>query len=190
MSRKEIRAIIDKLTDYVTKRTKTLGAKVDAGEITTAAFNVEMRELLKSAHIIAASVGKGGRQQMTFSDWGKVGRKLNWQYKYLDRFTKKLERKVLSKANTVNRARTYVNAVYISYAQMFQESQMVSLEPSGDQTKDENILVRLITNSDEGCPECAADEAEGWMKPEDMQELGTRICGDFCRCTLEFGDEL
>lgn len=190
ISRREVKRLIDNLTDFIRKDATRIASKFDAGSITAAEFASEMRGLLKSGHIVAASVGKGGRQRMTSSDWLRVGRKIKWQNGYLEKFARKLESGTLSRASTLNRARAYVNSVYISYAETFFDAQVEPIEPRGDQTKDENILVRLVTNSEEGCPECAADEDEGWMKPEDMTELGGRICGDFCRCTLEFSDEL
>ena len=51
------------------------------------------------------------------------------------------------------------------------------------------MLCRLITNSQEGCQECADDEAAGWVDVNDMKEIGTRECGDFCKCDIEFEDE-
>lgn len=189
VSRNELRGLIDKLTTHVEKEAAKLAKSYTAKRISLAEFHTGMRELLKSAHIVASTVGRGGRAMMTQADWGRVGAKVKWQFSYLEKFTRKLGAGRLSEALSASRARAYASSIYISFANSFQESQVEKLEPSGDQTKDENILVRLITNSEEGCPECAADEALGWMKPEDMGELGSRICGDFCKCTLEFSDE-
>lgn len=191
ISRRQIKAVIDKLTEHVRRDAGRIASRFDAGSITAAEFASQMRELLKAGHIVAASVGRGGRALMTASDWGRVGRKIAWQNGYLAKFERKLTTGTLSKANTLNRARAYTNSIYISYAQTFQESQAEIFEPDADKViTDQNMLCRLIQNSEEGCAECSADADEGWMPVADMAELGSRICGDFCRCEIEFEDEL
>src|SRR4051794_29213656 len=107
VSRQEIRKLINDLLDSVRSDAAKLAAKFDSGEITATEFADSMRELLKSAHIVASSVGRGGLDMMTASDWGRVGSKLQWQYKYLDKFARKLDSGVLSKANSESRARSY-----------------------------------------------------------------------------------
>lgn len=190
ITRRELKELIDRLTRYVSRQATQIASRFDAGEITAAEFAVEMRELLTAGHIVAASVGRGGRALMDAADWGRVGAKIRWQNGYLEKFARKLERGSLTKANTVSRTRSYVNSIYISYGRTFQESQAEVLEPGGKIVTDENMLCRLVQNSEEGCAECAADADEGWMPVGEMGEIGSRICGDFCLCLIEFEDEL
>lgn len=190
VTRRELKARIDNLTEYVSKEASRIAVSFDAGDISAAEFVSEMRELLKSGHIVASSVGRGGLDLMEAADWGKVGAKIRWQYGYLDKFARKLERGTLSKANTLNRAKSYVNSIYISYAEAFQKSQSEVLELGGKVVTDENMLCMLVQNSEEGCPECTADADAGWMPVSEMEELGSRQCGDFCRCEILFEDEL
>lgn len=185
-SRAEMRGEIDKLTDHVKRNAKRLAESVHAGEITDAEFVNAMRELLKSGHIIAASVGRGGRDRMSASDWGRVGRKLRWQYKYLDKFARRIAADTISGIASANRSQLYASALHISYY----DSVYIDYA-TGERPVDEDgneILVRLIQNSAEGCEDCAADAGEGWMPVDLMAELGTRICGDYCKCDLEFSD--
>lgn len=178
-----VRGEIDKLTEYVAKEAARLAQAHKAGG-SLIEFETGMRELLKSAHIIAASVGKGGRARMTQTDWGRVGAKIKWQNGYLSKFARKIERGAVSELATISRAKSYASSIYISFAKTFHESQTEFVAEGKNPA-----LVRLVTNSEEGCVECASDEAEGWMSVDDMKELGTRICGDFCKCDLEFSDE-
>ncbi len=189
----ELRGLIDKLTAFTQKEAREIAHRYTGGEITLVEFETQMQGLLKSAHIVAATVGRGGRSLMDAADWGRVGAKIKWQYQYLAKFVRKIASGRVSDPLTASRAQAYASSIYISYARTFMESQTETIEPppdNGHPVTDENILVRLITHSDEGCDECAADEAEGWMRPEDMGEIGTRICGDFCKCELEFSDEI
>lgn len=184
VSRLAVRAEIDKLTEHVAKEAARLAKSYSSGGLTLTQFETSMRELLKSAHIIAASVGKGGRIRMTQADWGRVGAKIKWQNGYLSKFARKIGKGSISEIASASRARSYASSIYISFAGTYRESQTEFVEGGKNPA-----LVRLITNSEEGCQECADDEAEGWMSVDDMKELGTRICGDFCKCDLEFQDE-
>lgn len=190
VSRRETRVLIDKLSDFVRKQSGLIAKRFDNGEINASQFNVEMRELLKAGHIVASTVGRGGRSQMTVSDWGRVGRKIRWQYQYLDKFTRKLENGKLKIANTGYRAKQYVNAIYISYANSYSVAQQDFIDRGGDNNPQVEMLCRLVQNSQEGCVECSADAEDGWMPVSEMGEIGSRICQDFCLCEIIFEDEL
>jgi len=188
ISRRILREKIDKLLDHTKSEATKIARKFDAGTINAAEFEVLMRELLKSSHIVSGVVGRGGRERMTQSDWGRIGAKIAWQNGYLAKFARKLSAGTLSKAATANRARSYVGAVYTSFAEgnaaAYQEAKELGVvEPDA-------IQVRLVTTANESCAECEADEAAGWMNPDDLAELGTRICGDWCKCFIEFSDEI
>ncbi len=190
LSRRALRTLINKLTKFTKKEATRIAARFDAGSITAEEFNLEMRELLKDAHIVAATIGRGGRERMTVADWGRVGEKLRWQYGYLDNFTRKLGRGTLKIANTENRARQYVSSVYVSYARSLQAAEKEFIDRGGDTNPEREMLCRLVQNSKEGCEECTADAEAGWMPVSEMGEIGTRICGDFCLCEIEFEDEI
>jgi len=184
ITRREVRAEIDKLLQEVEKTAARYGKSLQGADISLAEFEAGMRELLRSAHIVAASVGRGGRDLMTLSDWGKVGAKIAWQNRYLEKFARKIERGTLSEASIANRAKSYSSAIFVSFSDTYQKAQTEFVEDGKNP-----ILARLVTNSQESCAECASDEAEGWMSVDDMKEIGTRICGDFCLCDIEFSDE-
>lgn len=189
--RAEVRAEIEKLITHVQRESARIANRYQAGSITIGEFETSMRELLKAGHLIASSVGRGGRAQMSQADWGKVGSKIKWQYEYLSKFARRLATGKLDKAYSANRARSYASAIYISYSNGRAAAEQEFINNNGGKDADgSKIQVRLVTNSAEGCQECADDEAAGWMDPEDMGELGSRICGDFCKCTLEFEDEV
>lgn len=190
VSHSETRTQIDKLIDFVEKEAARIAERYwTSKNIVT--FEIEMRELLKAAHIVAASVGRGGRSRMTAADWGRVGQKIKWQYDFLAKFARKIATGKIMRIASTARARSYASAIYISYAKTFKESQTEGSGGNGNRPNGQaEMLCRLITNSVEGCSECAADEDEGWIPVSEMKELGDRICGDFCRCVIEFEDEI
>jgi hypothetical protein len=185
VSRLEVRNEINGLLQFVEQQAASLGKRFNGGEVSRANFENSMRELLRSAHIIAASVGKGGRSQMTQADWGRIGAKIKWQYGYLDKFAKKLDWGILSESAAAARAKSYASSIFVSFSNNFQEAQTEFV--AGGKNP---LQARLIQNSEEGCAECTADAAEGWMSVDDMGEIGSRLCGDFCKCDIEFSDDL
>jgi hypothetical protein len=172
--------LIDKLLGATKREAKRISAKLDAGTITLEQWRESMATLLRNAHIVAASVGRGGVDRMTSADWQKVNKKVQWQYGYLALFAKAIAAGVV--VNIGARAAKYASAVFVSYSSAFRESQIES--------KTDKMLCRLVTNSKEGCSECADDEAAGWMPVDEMSEIGSRICGDYCLCQIEFEDEI
>jgi hypothetical protein len=180
ISRSATRAEVDKLTDVVRRTAANIGERYAKGSISLAQFEIEMRDLIKSGHIVAASVGRGGRIRMTQADWGKVGSRLKKEYGYLGRFVRKLEKGTLAKPFTANRAKKYSSSIVMSYHEMALQEQTL------DSVSD--VKVRLIQHSKEGCEECTADAAEGWMAVEDFTLIGERLCQNFCLCDAEFSD--
>lgn len=141
-----------------------------------------MATLLRASHVVAASVGSGGYNRVTEERWRKVEKKVTWQGGYLFKFGAAIA--VASVVGTVAaRAAKYASAVFVTFSNAFQEAQTAG--------KDEKeMLCRLVQNSKEGCPECNADAAAGWMPVSEMGEIGSRECGDFCLCEIEFEDEV
>lgn len=177
---REVRAQIDKLTAFVQQEARALAAQFEAGRITLAEFELGMRELLKSGHIIAASVGRGGRKRLTQADWGRVGAKVKWQYEFLAKFTRKIGQGKISKILTANRAQKYASALRITFYQTF------GIEREGDP---DTPRVRRILNAQESCEECVAYADMGFIPVDEMPELGELECGDFCKCDLEFEND-
>ncbi len=56
------------------------------GTLTLAAWQEAMAGEMKPLHVGAAAMGRGGWQQMTYSDWGWTGHELRNQYGWLRNF--------------------------------------------------------------------------------------------------------
>ena len=140
-----------------------------------------MISLLKSAHIAAAATGRGGLDRLTADDWGRIEKKVTWQASYLPRFGAAIVAGVVAGAVLLRRAGSYGASPYISFSSARSKAAKATGKP---------MLCRLVQNSKEGCEECTADADAGWMPVDDMGELGSRICQDFCLCHIEFEDEV
>lgn len=189
-SRSELRRMISRLIGGVQTKTREIASEFHSGKINEAEFMIQMRDLLKAGHTIAASIGKGGLQQMRPSDWGVVGNKIRWQYKYLERFARVIAADAITGLASSNRAALYAEALHTTfYNFVLRNAEERGIDrdvPIGTDGKE--LMVRLIQHSQEGCEDCINDADAGWMPIDEMQLLGSRACGDFCKCEFEFSD--
>jgi len=182
VSREQVQAAIDALTDHVGKQAAIIAKRYESGVINLPQFEIDMRALLKSGHIVAASVGKGGRARMTQSDWGALGNRIKSEYAYLGKFSRSIAAGRISKILTSRRAALYSAAIRITFHQQYAKEQKAIRD--GEQEK-----VRRTLNAAESCIECVYYAGLGFIPLDEMPELGTLECGPFCRCHLEFENE-
>ncbi|HXG85092.1 MAG TPA: hypothetical protein VNI84_13815 [Pyrinomonadaceae bacterium] len=176
VSPREVRKTIDKTFETVKKDMRVLGEALTTGGIDLRTFQTLMREQLKISHSLAASIGRGGRRQMSLSDWGKVGGGLKKQYAYLNKLSAQIEKGLVSDVQIINRAAAYSHGVRLAYYGM-----TTIAETAGDAT-----VCRRIIQSKEGCKECAYYASLGFIPIDEMPEVGSLICGVFCLCEIQF----
>jgi len=85
--------------------TDTLADLVTQGRLSPPDWRDMMREEIKREYIRQYLLGIGGRDQMTFEDWGRLGGMLKEQYGYLEGFYKEIDK--LSEGQVAVRARMY-----------------------------------------------------------------------------------
>lgn len=178
----ELSLLITKLTDTTKRQAKLLSQKLERGDMTLAEWTAAMATLLTSAHIVAATVGRGGRKRMTDADWRKVRSKAEWQQGFLPRFGRAIVAGVVAGAALLNRARMYGDPPFVSFSSAYKESQ-------GESSGGKEILVARELNAKESCDDCEALAALGYIPLDEMPEIGEDTsCGDFCKCFLIFTD--
>jgi len=182
--RVKVRDEVRKLTTHVQNEAGKIAKSHLAGTISLTEFHSRMAETLKAGHLVAAAIGRGGFARMNQSDWSRVGSKIAWQSGFLAKFVNKIDSGILSPKLTNYRAGLYASALWTTYNQTMMQTMKEETSVGKNPER-----CRLITNSEEGCLECAADEAIGWMSVDDMGEIGSRLCGDFCKCEIEFEND-
>lgn len=95
--------------------TATLAGYAAEGSLSAADWMTMMRDEIKLEHIRQYTLGIGGREQMTFSDWGKVGSQIKEQYTYLRGFADEVAAGTLTEAEIANRISMYVNSAREAY---------------------------------------------------------------------------
>ena len=77
------------------------------GEVRIDRWVLDFRQRLKKTYIDQYVLSRGGRQAMTQSDWGRVGRMLRDRYGYLNRFAEDIKTGSLSNKQIAARGELY-----------------------------------------------------------------------------------
>lgn len=96
-----------------------LAGQLANGDITIQRWVADMRQSVKETYIAEYMLARGGRHNMTQSDWGRLGNMLRNQYGYLDRFAQEIAAGNLSQAQIAARAKMY----FASATQAFERAQ-------------------------------------------------------------------
>jgi hypothetical protein len=89
-----------------------LSEKMFVGDVSIGEFEESMKRLIRELHTSVAAIYKGGWDQMTWEDWGRLGPVLKEQYKYLHGFAQAIadNRDTISLRAIQARAHMYGNA--------------------------------------------------------------------------------
>ena len=86
ISDKDIQKLLNLRVNIFYDKSDKLSEQVFTGDLTIGAWEEAMRAELRQLHSSAAAIAKGGWDQMTSADWGRLGTPLREQYKYLHGF--------------------------------------------------------------------------------------------------------
>ena len=152
-----------------------LASLAASGKLSAADFGLLARAEIKQDYLTQYMLGIGGRDQMTPSDWGTVGRQLRDQYGYMDGFVKDLADGKLTEAQIQARMRMYVNASREAYEKAAEKSAKKAGFTEEKWTVDTSL---------ENCPDCLAYQAEGWQEIGYFPEPGSgeTQCLSNCGC--------
>jgi hypothetical protein len=136
----------------------------------------QMASVIKRGHVAAMSIAKGGREQVTQSDWGRTAQIVRTQYDYLYRFARQLEDGRPVHGGTIARAKMYALAATGTYENQLRRD---DLDAGYD-------VERRILHSVNPCRNCVKYAAMGWQSAGVLPGIGQRCqCLTRCRCTFE-----
>lgn len=171
-----VRADLDQYIANKAPRFDALANQLRNREISLADWQLQMRNEMRAMHNAAAMVAKGGREQMTPADWGRVGRELRDQYGYLDKWAAQIangEAPLDGRANV--RAKLYGQAARGTYEQ---ERRAVA----ADKGNDEEMRILHAKESCKGCISFAGY----WAPLGALPKIGSQDCTTNCLCTFEY----
>ncbi len=114
-------------TNIFNNEVDSLAERMYTGEISVGQWEESMKKLTRELHTSTAAIGKGGWDQMTPADWGRLGPVMKEQYRYLHNFAEKIaeERDTISLQTIKARAHMYGNAAH-NTAYMIEAGQVLS----------------------------------------------------------------
>lgn len=89
-----------------------LSEKMFTGQISIGTWEESLKKAIRELHTSVAAIGKGGWDQMTWADWGRLGPVMKEQYRYLHGFAEHVaqNRESISLSAIQARAHMYGNA--------------------------------------------------------------------------------
>lgn len=169
-------ALDDAIITNAAKDVRALTQQLRAGEILLSEWETAMRVQIKASQLSAASLARGGFDQMTQADFGRVGRAVRDQYAYLARMSAQIADGTQRMDGTVlRRAEMYVAAAREAY-----ERQQLVEDKARGLTEE-----RSVRGASDSCDECVELEARGWVESGTTPLPGQRICRTNCACLIE-----
>jgi hypothetical protein len=180
VSQKAVRTAIDNAIRNAQKRITAQTIRMQKGQLGLGAWQNEMRENIKQIHLYSAAAGKGGWAQLTQSDLGRVGRELQKQYGFLDKFARGLENGTIKNDGRVlPRARLYGS----QGRGTFHLAEREEKKAAGFRQE------RSVLGAAEHCSDCVAEANRGWVPIGSIKPIGQRQCGGNCKCRIVYRDK-
>ena len=176
VSRVQVRVGIDRALQAAQREVVALGRQLQRREITLQAWELAMRRATKDLHLYSAAAARGGWGQLSPTDFGRVGRVMRDQYRYLANFSKQLEAGLPKDGRFTRRVELYAQAGRTIYEQTHQQT----MREAGMNE------VRSVLNPAVHCRSCIEEADKGWGPIGHVRPIGTRDCLSRCHCTLEF----
>lgn len=154
---------------------QSLTQQLYSGQISLAGWQIAVATELKDAHLAQAMFAAGGKANMGFAEYGRVGQTLREQYGFLDRFAQDIAAGRVSPAQALARVNLYGNATTQSYWGQYAQNHRGKL-----------FYYRL--SASEHCGDCVAREAGNPYTFETLKGYpgdGSTQCKANDRCTLE-----
>jgi hypothetical protein len=187
ISAPQARDILDRTLDNAADPVRELAAQLREGNIALEDWRLAMQQQIKNAHIVAAVMQRGGWDNMTQSDWGRVGQIIRTQYDYLEGFARDIMDGTQRLDGTLyRRALSYINAGRDTYNTF---GRLIAMDSGYS-------VVGSALNPADHCAECVEYDGH-WYDittfaslnggPERYKPPGNRECLKNCRCSEQYG---
>jgi hypothetical protein len=156
-----------------------LAADLKAGNITIAEWEAGMRQYLREQYEAAMILAKGGRGNITQSDWGYDGAALKKQYQYLSNFANEIKanpEKWLAGTRLDARMDLYKDSAYAALEDFRARE---ALQVGATHEKNE------LGDADH-CPGCYEAQGAGIVPIGTLVPVGARDCMVRCKCTMHY----
>lgn len=172
-----VRAELDATLDTGMLDTRGLSLSLQQGTIDLKEWQVAMRRRIKDVHITAAVSQRGGWEQMTQSDWGRVGQRIQIQNQFLDKFANDIANGMPLDGRFLVRSQMYDEAAISTYDRFERNAMRIAGFDEEHSTLEPGV---------KHCPGCLDEAARGWVPIGELVPIGERTCLTRDRCTMHY----
>jgi hypothetical protein len=174
-----LRKEIDGALASATLRVRALAEQLRAGQITIEEWELGMRSLSKDVHLYNAAAARGGWAQLGEDDYGRVGRIVRDEYRWIRNFRTEIEDGYPLDGRFLRRTELYAQAGRETFHKTERQSQLEA----------GNTLERSVLGAADHCEgerSCIEQAARGWVVIGRLIAIGQRLCGRRCKCSMEY----
>jgi hypothetical protein len=177
VARREIVSQLDAQIRLGEQRIADLTTAFHEGRISAATWTEQMSTGLRRLHLQSAAQGAGGWDRLNQRDFGRVGGKLQSDYRRLTQFARDIENGNVSLAQALNRADLYVGNA---------RTQFWSAERDRQPRNAGTVMIeRRQLGGGESCRDCVGYYTQGWAMAGTLPVPGERsVCLTKCKCNL------
>jgi hypothetical protein len=178
LSQASVEKLVDARIDKLEASLKRFTRMLSNGDITLDQWEASVREAIKGAHIQAAIVGYGGKDQMGSGEYGRIGQRLRSEYAYLQGFARDLLEQRVSSPMAAARIGLYAQSVRGSY---WQGTELRK------QQQGYGLMRRILDPQAQHCQDCLDHAARGIAPIGSLPMPGQRCaCRARCKCRVEY----
>jgi hypothetical protein len=178
LSQASVEKLVDARIDKLESSLKRFTRMLSNGNITLDQWEASVREAIKGAHIQAAIVGYGGKDNMGSGEFGRIGQRLRSEYAYLQGFALDLLEQRVSAPMATARIGLYAQSVRGSY---WQGTELRK------QQQGYGLMRRILDPQAQHCQDCIDHAARGIAPIGSLPMPGQRCaCRARCKCRVEY----
>lgn len=169
--------LAESFTGFTQDNLTSITERMTTGKMSLADWQRQFAQELKDAYIVNVQIGRGGKNAMTQSDYGRIGQRLRGEYKYLNDFAKEIANGDLSAAQIQARVDQYAAGTRKAYY----DGRTAACKAGGFTEE------RRILHPAEHCGDCLAYAGQGWQPIGTLPEPGEQSeCRNNCKCEKEY----
>jgi hypothetical protein len=179
ISQSRVTAALNDVIDAAAAEMKAASVGLQTGQITLAQWQLVMEANIKNMHLASASMAKGGWNQLTQADFGRIGSIIKQEYGFLRKFALEISSgKQPLNGTFLQRAQEYMRAGKVTYYEVLKREKEKRLE----------VYVRNARHARDSCPLCIEQERLGYVRTDDPRLIppGRRTCRGYCKCEWIF----
>lgn len=177
VSRDAVENLVNKAIEQDKQEIRELCQNYSEGKITYQEWKLGIASTTKRSTIQLYTLGKGGKEQLTPKDRGKMGGMLNYQMGKLDNFAYEVKKGQISEAQLAARSELYIQKT----REAFEEGRRESHKDNGYKWE------KRVINSKEHCPDCINYASMGWQPIGTLPRPCTQCqCRANCRCKIVY----